>query len=51
MDQATQEALTGYVRDLFAPEDDALREILDQSDTHGLPRSTSGPMKGRCSSS
>ena len=37
MDQATQEALTGYVRDLFAPEDDALKWILEESDRRGLP--------------
>jgi caffeoyl-CoA O-methyltransferase len=38
MDQATTEALTGYVRDLFAPEDDALRWILEESEARGLPR-------------
>jgi len=38
MDQTTQEALTGYVRDLFAPEDEALRGILQASEARGLPQ-------------
>ena len=38
MDQATQDALTSYVRDLFAPEDDALKWIIQESDNRGLPQ-------------
>lgn len=47
MDETTREALTAYVRDLFAPEDALLRAVWDESAARGLPAVHIRPEEGR----
>jgi predicted O-methyltransferase YrrM len=45
--EATQDALDQYVRDLFAPEDDLLLRIREESRECGLPQTHIRPEEGR----
>jgi caffeoyl-CoA O-methyltransferase len=47
MDEATHEALTKYVRDLFGQEDQHLESIRHAADEEGLPRISVAPEEGR----
>lgn len=47
MDETTREALTAYVRELFAPEDALLRAVRDESAARGLPAVHIRPEEGR----
>ncbi len=47
MDEVTHTALAQYVRDLFAPEDEALRSIRAASEAEGLPQIHIKPEEGR----
>ena len=47
MDEATREALTAYVRILFAPEDALLREIKAETERQDIPLMNIRPEEGR----
>lgn len=47
MDEALHDALTAYIRDLYAPEDDALQAIRAETEAQGMPLIQVRPEEGR----
>lgn len=47
MDEATRDELTAYVRDLYAPEDDLLREIGEEIRRQNMPQISIEPEEGQ----